>query len=44
MDSQIFPKRITEIVKERREEGTEGKGKCRNTRKEGNLCGSICII
>ena len=34
MDSQFFPEGTTEIVKERREEGTEEKGKCRNTRKE----------
>ena len=41
---KFFPEGTTEIVKERREEGIEGKGKCRNTRKEGNLCGSICNI
>ena len=41
---KFFPEGTTEIVKERREERTEGKRKCRNTRKEGNLCGSICTI
>ena len=41
---KFFQEGTTEIVKERQEEGTEGKGECRNTRKEGNLCGSICTI